>query len=105
MALIREASAKIPLFYSQNMSFGVALLNCLAKIAAKALPDADIEIIEKHHNQKVDAPSGTALMLADAVKEVQTDKFLTVQAIFPLSHLLKSIVPLLPNINKIIHHA
>ena len=71
MNIIKETSAKIPLFYSQNMSFGVALLNCLAKIAAKALPDADIEIIEKHHNRKLDVPSGTALLLANGIKSVK----------------------------------
>ena len=73
LAVIREASRKIPLFYSQNMSFGVALLNCLAKIAAKALPDADIEIIEKHHNRKLDVPSGTALLLANGIRSVRQD--------------------------------
>lgn len=73
MAIIKAASEKIPLFYSQNMSFGVALLNCLAKIAAKALPDADIEIIEKHHNRKLDVPSGTALLLANGIKSVKED--------------------------------
>lgn len=73
MAIIKEASTKIPLFYSQNMSFGVALLSCLAKIAAKALPDADIEIIEKHHNRKLDVPSGTALLLANGIKSVKDD--------------------------------
>lgn len=73
MAIIRAASEQIPLFYSQNMSFGVALLNCLAKIAAKALPEADIEIIEKHHNRKLDVPSGTALLLANGIKSVKED--------------------------------
>lgn len=73
MELIRSASKKIPLFYSQNMSFGVALLSCLAKIAAKALPDADIEIIEKHHNRKLDVPSGTAILLADGIRSVKED--------------------------------
>lgn len=73
MALIRSASEKIPLFYSQNMSFGVALLSCLAKIAAKALPEADIEIIEKHHNRKLDVPSGTAILLADGIRSVKED--------------------------------
>lgn len=67
--MIRDASKKIPLFYSQNMSLSVAILSCLAKIAAKALPECDIEIIEKHHNLKLDAPSGTALALADSVNE------------------------------------
>ena len=55
------------------MSLGVAVLSCLAKITAKAFPDADIEIIEKHHNQKLDVPSGTALALADAVKAVREE--------------------------------
>ena len=65
---IKGASASIPVFYSRNMSLGVNLLIRLAKKAAEALGDSfDIEIIEKHHNQKVDAPSGTALMLAEAV--------------------------------------
>ena len=71
--IIKEASATIPLFYSQNMSFGGALLNCLAKSAAKALPEADIEIIEKHHNRKLDVPSGTALLLANGIKSVKED--------------------------------
>lgn len=73
MALIRSASAEVPVFYSQNMSLGVAVLSCLAKIAAKAFPDCDVEIIEKHHNQKLDVPSGTAILLADAIKTVRTD--------------------------------
>lgn len=69
--LILEASKKIALFHSANMSLGVALLVELAKITAKTFPDADIEIIEKHHNRKLDAPSGTALLLANALKEVR----------------------------------
>lgn len=73
LEMIKSASCEIPLFYSQNMSLGVAILSCLAKIAAKALPDCDIEIIEKHHNQKLDVPSGTALLLADSIKSVKND--------------------------------
>jgi 4-hydroxy-tetrahydrodipicolinate reductase len=73
MACIKAASEKIPVFYSANMSLGVALLVELAKTTAKAFPDADIEIVEAHHNRKVDAPSGTALMIADGIKEVRTD--------------------------------
>ena len=73
LSLIREASGSVPLFYSQNMSLGVAVLSCLAKITAKAFPDADIEIIEKHHNQKLDVPSGTAILLADSIKSVKDD--------------------------------
>ena len=68
---IQKASALIPIFRSANMSLGVALLVELAKITAKTFPDADIEIIEKHHNRKLDAPSGTALLLANAIREVR----------------------------------
>ncbi len=67
--IIEEASKKIAVFRSGNMSIGVNLLIKLVKEGAKALgKSADIEIIEMHHNRKLDAPSGTAIMLADAVK-------------------------------------
>ncbi len=67
---ITATAATVPLFFSANMSLGVSLLAELAKKAAAVLGYAyDVEIIEKHHNQKLDAPSGTALMLAEAVKE------------------------------------
>jgi 4-hydroxy-tetrahydrodipicolinate reductase len=72
---IKSASEKIAVFRSGNMSLGINLLIDLVKKAASTLYGFDIEIIEKHHNQKVDAPSGTALMLANAVKEVDEDKF------------------------------
>ena len=72
-AAIYEAGKTIPVFYSANMSLGVALLAELAKKTAAAFPDADIEIVETHHNRKVDAPSGTALLLGNAVKTVRTD--------------------------------
>lgn len=72
-AAIYEAGKIIPVFYSANMSLGVALLAELAKKTAAAFPDADIEIVETHHNRKVDAPSGTALLLGNAIKEVRTD--------------------------------
>ena len=71
LAAIREAAAEIPVFFSANMSYGVALLVELAGQAAAAMPEADIEIIEKHHNRKLDAPSGTALMLADEICRVR----------------------------------
>lgn len=71
-AAIRAAAERIPVFFSANMSVGVALLCELAKKTAKALPDAEIEIIEKHHNRKLDAPSGTALLLAEAIRTVRT---------------------------------
>lgn len=68
IAKIRKASAVIPIFFSFNMSLGINLLVQLAKKAVSILGDQfDIEIVEKHHNQKLDAPSGTALMLADAI--------------------------------------
>ena len=70
-ALITEAAEDIPLFYSGNMSLGIALLIELAKTAAAAMPEAEVEIIEKHHDRKLDAPSGTALMIADAIREVR----------------------------------
>ena len=66
---ISEAAKKIPLFHSANMSLGVALLVELAKTAALAMPEADIEIIEKHHTRKLDAPSGTAITLAEGILE------------------------------------
>lgn len=69
--MILAAAKYAPVFFSANMSVGVALLVELAKTAAKAMPDADIEIVEAHHNRKLDAPSGTALMLAEALKKVR----------------------------------
>ncbi len=74
-ALITAAAAKIPVFYSGNMSLGIALLVNLAKKTASAFPDADIEIVEIHHNRKLDAPSGTAAMLARAVQEVLPETY------------------------------
>ncbi len=67
---IRSASQQIPVFFTFNMSLGINLLVQLAKKAASVLGDQfDIEIVEKHHNQKIDAPSGTAIMLANAINE------------------------------------
>ena len=71
--LIHNAAESIPLFYSGNMSLGIALLIELAKTTAAALPEAEIEIIEKHHDRKIDAPSGTALMLANAIREARPE--------------------------------
>ena len=71
--LIKEASKKIPVFATGNMSVGVAVLADLAKKTAAAFPGANIEIVETHHNQKVDVPSGTALMLANSIKEVRPE--------------------------------
>lgn len=70
-AKIAEASKVSPIFFTYNMSMGINLLANLAKKAVEILgDDFDIEIVEKHHNQKIDAPSGTALMLADSICEV-----------------------------------
>ena len=67
--ILRQASASIPVFVSANMSFGVSVLLDLALKAASALgPEYDIEILEKHHNEKKDAPSGTAIMIARELK-------------------------------------
>ena len=67
---IEKVSEESAVFFTYNMSLGINLLANLAKKAADILgKDFDIEIVEKHHNQKIDAPSGTALMLADAICE------------------------------------
>ena len=74
-ALIDETSASIPIFQSANMSIGISLMSELVRIAASNLSTGfDIEIVESHHNQKLDAPSGTALTLADAANEALTDR-------------------------------
>ena len=68
--IMEAASETIPVFFSANMSLGINLLIDLAKKATKLLGESfDVEIIEKHHNQKIDAPSGTALAIADAIAE------------------------------------
>ena len=72
-ALIFDAAREIPVFFSGNMSLGIAVLCRLAKEAARYFPDADIEIVEVHHNRKVDAPSGTALMLFNAIREIRPE--------------------------------
>lgn len=67
---MKEASEHVAIFFSRNMSIGINLMIELAKTAAKTLGVAfDVEIVEKHHNQKLDAPSGTALMIAEAIAE------------------------------------
>ena len=72
-AAILAAATEVPLFFSANCSLGVALLIELAQKTAAAMPDAEIEIIEKHHDRKLDAPSGTALAIADAIREVRPE--------------------------------
>ncbi|EGY79826.1 4-hydroxy-tetrahydrodipicolinate reductase [Peptoniphilus indolicus] len=66
---ILELSKEISIVYSKNFSMGMNVMSEVVKVLTKALKEFDIEIIEKHHNQKVDAPSGTAKMLFDSVKE------------------------------------
>ncbi len=77
LKMAEEASKVIPVFRSANMSLGINLLASLLKKAVAMLDEAnfDIEIIEKHHNQKLDAPSGTALLLADAMNETMGNKY------------------------------
>ena len=73
-AELNAASAEIPVFFSANMSLGINLLIRLAKMATKVLEtNYDIEIVEKHHNKKLDAPSGTALAIADAIADTMSD--------------------------------
>ena len=71
VASIKKAAETVAIFYSGNMSLGINLLIALSKKAAAVFGrEFDIEIIEKHHNQKIDAPSGTALMIADGISSV-----------------------------------
>ena len=75
LAQIDKASEQIAVFRSANMSLGInIMLELIKKAAATLYPDYDIEILEAHHNRKLDAPSGTAVMLADAVKETVPDE-------------------------------
>ena len=71
LAAIREAAQTVPVLLASNFSLGIVVLTVLARQAAKAFPDADIEIVEAHHNRKLDVPSGTALTLAKAVQSVR----------------------------------
>lgn len=77
LRLIDEASKTIPVFKSANMSLGINLIASLIKKAVSILDENgfDIEIVERHHNQKIDAPSGTALLLADALNDTMDNKF------------------------------
>lgn len=71
---IKNYSENLPIFKSSNMSFDISLMAKIVSEVAKKLYDSDIEIIETHHNQKKDAPSGTALLLANAINEVFDNK-------------------------------
>lgn len=76
IAKIHKAAESVPVFFTFNMSLGINLLAELAKKAVDVLGDQfDIEIIEKHHNQKIDAPSGTAIMLANTINEEADNKY------------------------------
>ncbi len=72
---IAQAAEEIPVFFSGNVSLGIAVLCRLAREAAGYFPDADIEIVEVHHNRKVDAPSGTAHMLFQAIRQVRPNAY------------------------------
>lgn len=68
---IQAAAARIPILHCANTSVGIVLMTDLVKRAVAAFPEADVEIVETHHNRKADAPSGTALVLAKAVQSVR----------------------------------
>lgn len=73
---IKKAASETAVFYSRNMSLGINLLIELSKKAATILGEGfDVEIVEKHHNQKIDAPSGTAIMIADSINSSQNNRF------------------------------
>ena len=71
LSQIKAVCASVPVFMSANMSLGVAVLRDLVRRAVAAFPDADVEIVETHHNRKLDVPSGTALTLGRAVQSVR----------------------------------
>ena len=73
--VINEASKKVAVFYSGNMSVGIATLCDVVKRVVSVFPNADVEIIETHHTRKLDAPSGTAKMLFNSVKEAREDAY------------------------------
>ena len=77
LAKVKECSAKVAILKSANMSLGINTLMKLLKDAANVFAPAgyDIEIVEKHHNQKVDAPSGTAIALADSINEARGGEY------------------------------
>ncbi|MEG2770515.1 MAG: 4-hydroxy-tetrahydrodipicolinate reductase, partial [Oscillospiraceae bacterium] len=74
--MLNDLACIVPVFRSANMSIGINLLIELSKIAANILGDNfDVEIVEKHHNRKLDAPSGTALMIADEMNDAENGKY------------------------------
>ena len=78
LAAIESAALQVPVFFASNFSMGIVMLSHLAKQAARAFPDADIEIVEIHHNRKLDVPSGTALTLAQGLQQVRPESKLLV---------------------------
>jgi len=70
-AVIQEASREIPIFLAANYSLGIAVMQDLVKRVTALYPEAEIEIIEQHHDRKIDAPSGTALALFESIREVR----------------------------------
>lgn len=77
-AAIAEAGMQIPIFLSANMSPAIALLAGMAAQVVRTFPDADIEIVERHHNRKIDVPSGTALLLARTIQDARPESTLRV---------------------------
>ncbi|MDL2218802.1 4-hydroxy-tetrahydrodipicolinate reductase [Ruminococcaceae bacterium OttesenSCG-928-O06] len=75
LQLLKNTAQTVAVFFSANMSLGVNLLAKLARMAQSALPGFDIEIVEKHHRHKLDAPSGTALMLADTINQQANGRY------------------------------
>lgn len=71
--MLKEKAEYLPVFYSANMSYGVHILKKIVEFATPLLASYDIELTEKHHNKKVDAPSGTLVKLYDAIKEIKED--------------------------------
>ncbi len=72
---IIKASKSIPIFQSSNMSYEIAIMSKIVAQLSKVLPNSDIEIVETHHNRKKDAPSGTALMLADSINDANENNY------------------------------
>src|SRR6185312_4622089 len=73
----RGLSERIPIWYARNMSYGVAVVHDLLRQAARQLTGYDIELVEMHHRNKVDAPSGTALALAETMQREVAESRIT----------------------------
>lgn len=82
---LKEKAQNMPVFFSANMSYGVHILKEIIQYAVPLLEDFDIEMLEKHHNKKVDAPSGTLVQLYDAIKEKEHNLY---QYMIDMNHLL-----------------